>query len=85
LSKERSVEKLLYIDNQNNAQLGEINKYIKKLDSRLSIPKYDVERQSLEILRRSLSKQKNSNKSLNRNGSLSPRDQIISVVNQKNS
>lgn len=67
------------MDNQNSTQLNEINKYMKKLDSRLSVPKYDPDRQSLEILRRSLSKQKYSNKSLKRNGSVSPRDQSLTV------
>lgn len=57
------------MDNPNNKQFGEINKYIKALDSRLSIPKFDAERQSLEILRRSFTR--NSNASLPRQNSLS--------------
>jgi hypothetical protein len=34
----------MMMDNPNNKQFGEINKYIKALDSRLSIPKFDAER-----------------------------------------
>ena len=44
ISKEKSVERILMMDNPNNSHLHEINKYIKALDSRLSIPKFDEER-----------------------------------------
>ena len=44
VNKEKSVEKLMMRDNPTNQQSNEINKYIKALDSRLSIPKFDAER-----------------------------------------
>ena len=57
------------MDNPNNKHVGEINKYIKALDNRLSIPKFDADRQSLEIMRRSFTR--NSNTSLPRHNSMS--------------
>jgi len=59
ISKEKSVEKMMMMDNPNNQHMNEINKYIKALDSRLSIPKFDPERQSIEIMRRSFHKNSN--------------------------
>jgi len=38
------VEKYMMMDNPNNKHVGEINKYIKALDNRLSIPKFDADR-----------------------------------------
>jgi len=40
LNNEKSVEKIIFKDNPNNTHLKEINKYIRALDTRLSIPKF---------------------------------------------
>ena len=43
LERDKSLERAMLQDNPSNTQLGEINKYIKGLDKRLSIPKFTDE------------------------------------------
>mmetsp|Transcript_4064 Transcript_4064/g.6878 ORF Transcript_4064/g.6878 Transcript_4064/m.6878 type:complete len:154 (-) Transcript_4064:154-615(-) len=40
LNRDRSIEKLIQIDNPKQSHLFEINRYIKALDQRLSVPKF---------------------------------------------
>jgi len=43
LERHQSLERAMLQDNPSNTQLHEINKYIKNLDKRLSIPKFTDE------------------------------------------
>ena len=43
LERDKSLERAILQDNPSNTQLGEINKYIRSLDKRLSIPKFTDE------------------------------------------
>ena len=43
LERDKSLERAMIQDNPSNTQLHEINKYIKNLDKRLSIPKFTDE------------------------------------------
>jgi len=46
MSKDRSVEKLMLKDNPNTTHIKEISKYIRALDSRLSIPKFTQDKEN---------------------------------------
>lgn len=70
------------MDNPNNQHLSSINKYVKAMDSRLSIPKFDPDRQSVEILRRSPQGRKSNLSLLPRQNSTSP--EMKSPMNRKN-
>lgn len=43
LDRNKSLERAMLTDNPSNGQLNEINKYIRHLDKRLSIPKFTDE------------------------------------------
>ena len=46
LGRDSSIEKLILTDNLKPKQIGEISKYIRALDKRLSVPKLKVDEQS---------------------------------------